>query len=302
MDDLTKVRPGDDLVIPAGAYNAFIDAARYTQRANAIGAGPSAADLDPRTLVRVRNDTGGDVPRFGVLGIAGPIFEPSADEEAWQQQSSFKGRIALPADAGRFLIAVEPIAEDAIGVACLSGLTIARVDGSESATYADVMPGEVEFLAESESGGAQVLWIEQGSLIVPGPRWALVRLGAPPAASAFYARILFAFAVSGQPNRWTYSWEEVSQAGSGYTGWAAVVDGRSGIFADETAGRNFAEIGNSSSGIQGHGIDVTRAGFPSGFATVPAPVGLVVRMYTVRNDDGETEHWFNFGGNVDGTC
>ena len=76
---LKKVNPGDPLVIPAGAYNTFVDVARdYLDRRQDQGqeAHPAARHSG---IVLVRNDAGEDVTsRFAVLGIDGPDITPPA--------------------------------------------------------------------------------------------------------------------------------------------------------------------------------------------------------------------------------
>lgn len=296
-DTLRKVNPGDPLSIPAATFNAFVDAARASQRARAIGAAGTSDTLSDQTTVLVRNDAGVDVPRFGVLGIGGPIFAPEDGLDEWFQQTSLKG--VLPSSAthhGRFVVTLEPIDAGKVGVACLSGLVLCRVDGfSGSARFADVADGQAGYLRAAPRGAAQILWREPGA----SQEWAIVRVG-PPNETGFYATITASTPVAGQPNRWMYDWAEVVKVGTGYGGWNQPVGARIG--AGASAARNLAEDMNTATGVQGHGIDVTRAGFPAGFATVPAPAGLIVRIFAVVNASGTAEHWFNFGGNVDGTC
>lgn len=294
MGDFRKVSDGDPLIIPARAYNAFIDAANAVQRINVLGSGSSPIYGDSQTVVLVRNDSGIDVPRFGVLGLSSPVFLPSDGLERWQEQTSFAGQLPSGAiHAGRFGVALGPIAAGAIVPCVVSGLVIGLVDAGGDVPYADVLTGAVDRLAGSvDGGGAQVLWREPGS----GAKWAILRVGTGVAGSGtFFARITGATLFS--PNRWLYAWSEVRKTAAGYGAWAPFGGGRTG-----TAGLNMAEDMNSSAGVQGHGIDITRVGFPAGFATVPAPTGLIVRMHEVPTGVGTTEYWFNFGGNVDGAC
>ena len=59
-DALRKVQSGQPLVIPASAYNAFIDAALdFRQRTAHIGQGAQPA-FAQASIVLVRNDSGGD--------------------------------------------------------------------------------------------------------------------------------------------------------------------------------------------------------------------------------------------------
>ena len=76
-DSLKKVQTGQPLVIPASAYNAFIDAAiDFRQRTAHIGQGAQPA-FQQATIILVRNDSGADRQRFEVLGVDGPVIDPS---------------------------------------------------------------------------------------------------------------------------------------------------------------------------------------------------------------------------------
>jgi len=115
-DHMKKVQSGNPLVIPAQAYNAFIDAAvDYRHRTAHIGqkAEPSSRQAG---IILVRNDSGSDQNRLAVLGIDTPIIDPASND------SEFKNRVALScvtpaADTheGKFVILAEPIASGKIG-------------------------------------------------------------------------------------------------------------------------------------------------------------------------------------------
>ena len=77
-EGLRHVRPGEKLRIGAGAFNAFVDAARSGRRlahniapSRDVAGGPSR-----QTTLLVRNESDEDVPRFGCLAIGEPIIPP----------------------------------------------------------------------------------------------------------------------------------------------------------------------------------------------------------------------------------
>ena len=77
---LNKVNSGDPLKIPATAYNAFVEAAlahRQSQQ-NVMGGMKPGLPSNALNLVKVRNDSGADVPQYGILGIGGSVFDPAA--------------------------------------------------------------------------------------------------------------------------------------------------------------------------------------------------------------------------------
>jgi hypothetical protein len=175
-EPLQKVQSGQRLRIPAAAYNAFVDAARelrsrqQSRSQDLIVPQPSAA-----ITVRVKNASGGDIARFGVLGIDQPLFTPSANEE------EFKNRVVLQCSTpnianhtGKFVIAAAPIADGQIASAFIAGVCVAKVEiTSEDDAYADVKDSVAE-LKTGASGLAQILWKESGT---GTGKWAIVRLG-----------------------------------------------------------------------------------------------------------------------------
>ena len=106
-------------------------------------------------------------------------------------------------------------------------------------------------------------------------------------------------------NRWFYAWAEVQKSAAGYDGWTAVSGGRSGTTTSGPA-YNFVEDMNtaadaSSPTIQGNGVDIDGAAFPSTFDIEACPSGVIVPMYMVSGSAGP-EYWFSYENGIDGTC
>src|SRR5690606_36183729 len=159
-------------------------------------------------LVLVRNDSGLELPRYGVLGIDGPVIEPVDGEE----NAEFKRRPTLigaaiteAADyAGRFVVALAPIRPGELGPAVLRGVTAALINViDELHTHADTFPNE-QLLRSGFTGGAKILWKPPGT----GELLAVVETG-PVARDRFAARLIEAHAIEGRPFGWLYDWEEV---------------------------------------------------------------------------------------------
>jgi len=176
-DALQKVQSGQKLVIPAAAYNSFIDAAvDYRRRTAQIGqkAEPSQRQA---SIVLVRNDSGSDQNRLAVLGVDGPIIDPAANED------EFKNRVALscvtPAEnthEGKFVILAEPIATGKIGRAYAAGVCPVQIDVPDEDheyLFAEIADGTTDNLKAAHYGSASILWREGGT----GVQWAVVRLG-----------------------------------------------------------------------------------------------------------------------------
>jgi hypothetical protein len=175
-EPLQKVQSGQRLRIPAAAYNAFVDAARdLRSRQQSRSQGLSVSQPQAAFTVRVKNASGADVARFGVLGIDQPLFSPAANVE------EFKNRVVLQCSTptiashtGKFVIAAEPIANDQIGTAFIAGVCAANVEiTAETDAYADVKASATE-LKTGSSGIAQILWKESGT---GTGKWAIVRFG-----------------------------------------------------------------------------------------------------------------------------
>ena len=180
-DPLRKVNPGDPQRIPAAAYNAFIDAAREARnRQHNIRAGGPGEGW-PAGTVPVKNASGADVGRFGVLGLAGVLYGPDDNLEGFKNQPVLSGETPTADHAGAFVVLLEPVADGKVGLGVVAGAVVVRVNVSNAEhQHADVDAGSTARLASGVAGSAQIAWVEEGT----GEKWAVVRLGnrtiAPP--------------------------------------------------------------------------------------------------------------------------
>ena len=169
---LIHVKAGDPLDIRAPVWNAFIDAARDHQaREHMIGRTPGP---DFRGVpVLVKNNSGGNLGRYSVLGISGVAF--SATDDGFKQRVVFTGVTpATNSHEGKFAILAAPIDNGDIGPAVVDGSTICQVNVTDTShKYAEVASGDSAKLASAEEGSAQILWAESGT----GTKWVIVRLG-----------------------------------------------------------------------------------------------------------------------------
>jgi len=174
MSDLRKVNPGDPFAIPARTYNAFIDAALAAKAGQFAPGGPVPTSGLPGGWCWVKNNSGAALDRFAVLGIDAPILAPSPYDEAFQNQVALAGVTSTSVShTGNFVVLQEPLAAGALGLACISGVTVARVYvAGEGHRFADVKDGDATRLASGATGSARILWKESGT----GQVWAVVRL------------------------------------------------------------------------------------------------------------------------------
>ena len=65
---------------------------------------------------------------------------------------------------------------------------------------------------------------------------------------------------------------------------------------------NTIEAMNSPMGVQGNGVNVDGVDFPETFDIQPCPVGNIVWIRLVTNNQGLREYWFSYESGIDGTC
>lgn len=175
---MRKVKPGDPLQIPAQTWNTFIDVAEAFQRQQHAVRRTPQRDLLNTGILLVRNTSGAARPRFGVLGIAGPVINPDDNLPEFQGQVALRGVVPTAEHVGRFVVLLEPLADGAIGRACVDGLCAARVEvASASDRLADCAIGQAEKLVANPAGTARLLWVAPPTSGYPYTGWAVVQLG-----------------------------------------------------------------------------------------------------------------------------
>jgi len=182
-DPLKKVRTGEKLVIPAVAYNAFVDAAKdFQDRRHGQARQASAAPSQPG-LVLVKNASGYDVEvRFGILAIDTVLITPDDNETAFLGQAAFSCLQPDSENPKEFVILQGPLKDNAVGPAMRFGITPVRVNVVvESHGYAAIAKIEsgdsdtknLELLDSASASPTRILWKEPGT----GEKWAVVELG-----------------------------------------------------------------------------------------------------------------------------
>jgi hypothetical protein len=113
-------------------------------------------------LALVRNDSGGDVDRGGVLALSDLVFDEEDNEDAFWTQQLWTGtkpqRNYDDNDFSAIGVAVEPIPEDEIGLVAVSGLVPVLVTiGSTAHRYADIADNSSAGLQSQEWGPYRIL-------------------------------------------------------------------------------------------------------------------------------------------------
>jgi hypothetical protein len=174
-DAFKRATSGAELSIPAAAWNACLDAAE----AHRNGATPPLAggpmEFRQADIVLVKNASGSNVSRFGILGISGVVITPDASLSAFQNKNAFTGVTPTTADhKGKFVICLDAIKNGQIGRAWVSGVSAVQIDITDAShEFCDVKDGDRTKLASSGSGSARILYKPSGT----GAKWCGVRFG-----------------------------------------------------------------------------------------------------------------------------
>lgn len=176
---IRKVSP-DARVLPRGTtWNLLADAV------NGGGFTPPPNETPNQSAtVYIKNTTGDVVPRFGVLGIDGPLIDPGDNEKEYKRRVVLKGVEPASADhESLFVVTAEPIRAGLVGRAYVTGVCLANVDIQTSGdTHATVTDTDNSKLT-SGSGPAEIIWpLDQTGEVV-----SIVRLGSPSASEGTFA-------------------------------------------------------------------------------------------------------------------
>lgn len=176
-DPYRKLNPGDQLkAIPAVFWNKLVDLIRwYDQRVLASSTG---GDFLPRrtSMLKIKNNSGTDLGRFGVLGIDSFLFGRDANVPEFNREAALKG--STPTDGshdGLFAVVLEPLADGKIGDCVIDGVVPVKLNiVNADHTFADIKDGDTSQLETVSQGSAQIIKKDGGG------DWALVRLGNGP--------------------------------------------------------------------------------------------------------------------------
>ncbi|PQO39338.1 hypothetical protein C5Y96_05650 [Blastopirellula marina] len=175
---LERKRRGDRADIKLRDWNTIGEAVDVVQGGRAYLGGEELAYSRQSTIVHIYNGSGGNVDRHGVLGIDGILVTESDNANEFADRPSFEGTTPTTADhLGRFVVLLEPIADGAIGRACLVGLVIANVQINDANdTHAEVLNSSSVKLTSSRHGTARILYKPAGT----GDKLCAVKIGHDP--------------------------------------------------------------------------------------------------------------------------
>ena len=187
---LRKVKPGEGLSISAETFNAFVDAAEDFQRRQRDQRSPSLLTAASSSqIVRIANNTGADLPRFGVVTLGyGVAINGNQNLDEFIARPVFYGRRPAYEDRGKFAVVQEPIRSGGVGLAIASGITLARVNlatpppNISPHDTAEIIPDQTGHLQSSYYGSAQVLYVDPSG---SDPYLAIIHLRSGPRFGSF---------------------------------------------------------------------------------------------------------------------
>lgn len=182
MPDDKKVRPGQRLRrVSAEQWNGFVDAARAAGERDMGGQDEALGGYTPGVVLRVLNDSGGNLDQFAVVALGVPIVAHSAETELEAfAKPSFTGTAPTASTGSAFGVLQEPLPDGAIGRAMVAGVTWVLVDVTDAAhAFAAAADAVMDKLTSHATTGVRVLYKPAGT----GDKWCLVRLGDAGAAS-----------------------------------------------------------------------------------------------------------------------
>lgn len=169
---IRHVKRGDAFQLKAADFNLIADSANAHQ-ARMFSKDRHGARLGGATVL-IENDSGADVDRFGVLAISDVLVSPTDNLVEFQQAPALQGITPVTGYEGRFAVAADPIADEAIGYGFVAGTCCVQISVTDAdCYYAEILNSDAAKLGTHPAGTAQILWKESGT----GTKWAVVLLG-----------------------------------------------------------------------------------------------------------------------------
>lgn len=185
-----KVSSGDPIksALTADSWNAMAEAAAVIAASRLGSSVTSNLGRRDYSIIRVKNTSQDNWPRFGVAGLVDPVIDADTNLLEFQGEPLFNGENPSDDTLTKYAITIDAIPAGEIGRAVAIGVIACQVDMRDQCHfYAKAVAGDYEKLKSDDIGTARILW-HQPPASYPATCWALVRvpleLGAPPCSSS----------------------------------------------------------------------------------------------------------------------
>ncbi len=182
IPSVAHVNEGDPLVISAGDWNLMGSAANAHEARRFNQLVDAAQNMQQTGIVLIKNSSRSDLVIGEVLAIESdaPLLKvnnSALNEDDLKRRITLRGREPNREEVsrGKFVVLMEPLAKNAVGRACISGVCVAKVDfRHDGHQYADVTENVTGNLLSDQCGSAQIIW--SNPAVSP---FSIVRLGIP---------------------------------------------------------------------------------------------------------------------------
>ena len=168
---MDRKQPGQRFSFTARLYNDLVEIVSQWRQ----GKFGNRRDNGQRSpVLRIRNDSGGDLDRFAILGIDGVVFAESDNSNEFKGNPTLKGTTPVIAThAGKFAVLIEPCKNGKFARCMVSGHAVVQVDMIDADdNWCDVKASNTE-LSSYGAGSAQIIHKPSGT----GVKWCVVQLG-----------------------------------------------------------------------------------------------------------------------------
>src|SRR5690606_23510321 len=115
----------------AASWNPILDAARAHRDARFDADRESGAAPKSGFIVKVKNETGGDLPARSVVGLGSPVITPEDSENRFLTGVAFRGVTPASGHESRFAVLIEPARAGQVVPAFAAGVYQVKVDVSD---------------------------------------------------------------------------------------------------------------------------------------------------------------------------
>lgn len=173
-----QVVAGESLKMTARVWNRVIAATAWVEAERSSRGGDTLSTRRDALRAWVKNSTGSDVNRFGILAVNTVPFSPTDNPDDFVgNRINFTGETPSGKRPQRFCVAESKIEDGTYGRCLFTGVTQVKLIGSQKIGVCGPIGGDLTRLSTHRHGSAAVLYDEGDQGNVTTERWGIVLLG-----------------------------------------------------------------------------------------------------------------------------